>query len=224
MQRKLLEDRINTWAQIAGIAIAAVWTAYTFVYKEIWAPQATPVNTSLSLEIRAPDSKSAARRDGMIALSIVVSATNPSSRPIQFFHSIYMVYGYRTKKKDSFDTERAKAAINSDDLVMESRFSEKEDISLVAAGRLFEDDGLKPNEKITRTELLFLPIDAFDALELAVYVPSATSIDGLEQQWELNGLGVKSTILVTSTKKVADAATLMSHEYAESEARSKIAL
>ena len=226
MSTKLLEDRINTWVQIAGIVIAAVWAAYTFVYKEIWVPAAVPVNTTLGLEIRPADSQSAARHKGMIPLTIVASATNPSTRTIEFFRSVFVVYGYRNQKKEAFkfDVGNAQKATNADTLQMESLFSEKQDVSLVATGRLFEDAGLKPGEKITRTQVLFIPPDAFDVVEVIAYVPSATHADGLEQQWRLNGLGVDPIVLVKGSGKEANTATLNAHEYGESEARTMIAL
>jgi hypothetical protein len=223
---KLVEDRINTWVQIAGILIAAVWGIYTFIYKEIRVPSAVPVNTTLGLEIRSPDAKSAVRRDGMVPLSVIVSAANPSTRSVEFFNSIFVVQGYRNKKKEryEFDERLAREALNSDGLMVESRFSDKPEIDFIAAGRLFEDSGLKPGEKITRTELLYIPADMFDAVELSVYVPTATSTEGLEQIWEIKGLGVASMIKVAATHKDADVAVLKSHEYAESEARVKISL
>lgn len=229
---KQFEDRINTWVQIVGIFIAAAWGVYTFIYKEIVVPKAAPINTSLSLEIKKVDSMSDAATHGRLSLSIVVSAANPSTRAVDLFHSVWLVYGYRGKDKDVLDLKVAQEALNSDDLRMESRFSENEKISLVAAGRLFEDEKLEPGEKIGRTEILFLPSGRFDSVELVALVPSAANTGDLKLRWTLHGDGdsdanVTPVVTLTTAKKEDIAATeavLKSHEYSVSMARSKIAL
>src|SRR5690349_16115704 len=42
IQKRTFAEQLNTWMQIAGILIAAVWGVYTFVFKEITTPKAAP--------------------------------------------------------------------------------------------------------------------------------------------------------------------------------------
>jgi hypothetical protein len=225
---KSLEDRINTWVQIIGILVAGAWAGYAFFYKEIWLPEGAPVNVSLNLEIHQAES-GVSNKDGLRAYSLVAAATNPSTRQVKLFKSIWIVYGYRIGVKTSFDLDEAAKALNADDLRMTSRFFDNQNVAIVATGRLFEDEALEPQEKIGRTEVLYVPDGVYDALELAVFVPNVSDDTGLDLSWKLTAKGpdnadVNDILMNKSTGKLADEKLRLAHLYAVSMARVKIPL
>ena len=67
--------------------------------------------------------------------------------------------------------------------------------SLVAVGRLFEDDMLKPNEAAATTIIFYVPKKAYDLILLTTYMPTAANTTKTELKWTLNEQGdLDSTI------------------------------
>lgn len=174
--------------QIAGICIAAVWGVYTFVFKEIFVPKSAPINISINLELKKIGTGSSTKT-GLTAVQISISATNPSTREIHLFQSVWSAHGACIKVPETEQTNFTKAieeALRTTDIYTVQRHAVAEETSIVAAGQLFADADLKPNEKIARTIIFYVPKDDYDLVEVNAAMPSAENVSRTTLEWRLD--------------------------------------
>src|SRR5437763_12580581 len=112
------EERLNTWVQILGILIAAGWGIWTFIYKEIKVPKSAPVNISLNLQLKKVETNPS--RQGLTAVEMKISATNPSSREIYLLPNAWVAYGGHINSEnpaaDQFETAANKTLKDTQNL------------------------------------------------------------------------------------------------------------
>lgn len=205
VDKKLIEDRLNTWLQILAIILAGSWAVYTFFYKEVWIPSNTPTTVTLDLSIE-PATTSQHPLHGLTPMLFRASVTNLSTRNLHALPSAWIIQGYRIKKKTGFDFENAEAALKAQQLRMEARYFENTEIEVIAVGRLFSDTILAPNEEVERSSIVYVPSGTYDMLELGVIVPTVTSKRGLKaMQWEIKNAGKKgATLTLKASKELAE--------------------
>ncbi len=187
-QKKTLVEHIHSWVPTLGIIIAAAWGVYTFVYQEIIIPKSAPVNITINLQLQKVGANNLkSRTDGNLeAVEIKVLATNPSSRIVYLLPSYWVAYGMAVNPIDenSF-TARSNAALESAFNYSE-RYSEVSSTSVIAIGRLFSDDVLKPGETTMRTVIFHIPAHKYDLLEVSSYIPATSAHGKYELKWHLN--------------------------------------
>jgi hypothetical protein len=189
-------ENFNKWVQSIGIIVAALWGAYTFVYKEIAVPKSAPVNISINLQLRKLST--AKPKKALVAMEMRVSASNPSSRRIYLLQNKWMVWGYTAnpKKPEDPDCFYARTADLMNDQL--GQFSERHASwstrNIVAGGSLFDDDKLSPNETITRTIIFYVPPDQYDSVRAEALIPTSEVENRLKVQWR-SGKGTEDTML-----------------------------
>lgn len=195
-KERSLGERINTWMQIAAIFIAACWGVWTFYHKEYLAPKAAPVNITLNLQLKKiGDNKT---NKGFTAVEMRVSATNPSSRQIRLLPSAWAAFGINIEEAEKTDTDFNEAATarlaDSGSIETEERHVQVIQAAIVAAGHLFADEVLKPNENTSRTILFYVPENTYDSLEVYARMPCARDVSGIQTEWRLSEKGLESTM------------------------------
>jgi hypothetical protein len=211
--KRTIGETVNTWMQIAGILIAAVWGVYTFVFKEITNPRSAPVNISMNLQLKKVGAGSSTKAN-LTAVELNVSATNPSTREIHLLPSAWIAHGVRisatekseddvaketgaalrqetghSQEEETTEALRAKAIRDALQKLTTNtvlKHAAKQKGSIVAAGLLFTDEGLKPNEKIERTIIFYVPTGEYDLVDVYATMPSEEDVSHTILQWSLN--------------------------------------
>jgi hypothetical protein len=186
-QKRSIGQSVNTWVQTVGILVAALWGFYTFIYKEIEVPKSAPVNISLNLQLKKIESGPLA--GDLAAVEIRASATNPSPRKISLLPDAWIAYGAKIAAVRNDETAFSAAA--SDVLkqpaaiATQHRFAELKGFSVVATGRLFRYEMLKPGETIGRTLVFFVPKTDYNFVSVNTFIPSAADVSQVDLEWSL---------------------------------------
>ena len=190
-ERNFSQD-IKNWVQTIGIIIAAVWGVYTFIYKEIAVPKTAPINITVDLELKKigeSRSQSNPQKQDFIAVEMKAKATNPSSREIKLFPSVWIAYGYKItsiKRENNDFEEQCNKILNTRRGFYVERCSRLEKKGIVGIGDLFPDDSLKPDETIKRSLVLHLPVDEFDLLELRALITTVNNTKDYSLEWKFS--------------------------------------
>jgi len=193
---KTLAEKINIWMQIVGIVIAAVWAVYTFFFKEVVQPSSAPVNISMNLQFRKlipPSNGILIDHDDLIAVEMMATATNPSSRELYLLPNVWIAWGNKFEKftGDNFDDLVNQALKASDGNKMGEKYAritkpkDPSSTDTVASGRLFGDTVLKPNETITRRIVFHVP-ESFNVVDIWAAMPSTTEKDTFDIEWKFS--------------------------------------
>jgi hypothetical protein len=178
-------EEIRGWVQTSAIIIAGAWAAWTFIFKEIYEPKSAPINITMELHLERIHLKEIddSNSGSIFPIEIKIAATNPSTRPIYLLSSAWWARGLNVERHKTDKTEFEESvvrALNYPSGEYAERYTNMTDESLVAAGSLFSNRdpksggtiSLKPNEKITRTLIIYLP-PRFDKLEVIIKIPAA---------------------------------------------------
>jgi hypothetical protein len=166
-------NSFSKWVQTIGIIIAAGWGVYTFVYKEITLPKSAPIDISMSMQLKKVGL--AKPKGKLMAVEMRVTATNPSSRKVYVLPSMWMVWGTEVHLNAPGDVDYKRIAELMN--VQGGEFLENnvhpQVSTLLAAGSLFWDETLSPNETLTRTIIVYIPRARYDELAADAYMPSS---------------------------------------------------
>ena len=188
-KERTLGETLNTWMQIIGIVIAAIWGVYTFFEKEVFIPKSAPVNISVDLQLKKVATGSG-NQAGLTAVEMNIAAINPSTREIHLLPSAWIAYGahMRPVEQDEGDivAEAADALTDPSSLYIVQRHAVPEQTQIVATGLLFVNDVLKPSEKVTRTTIFYVRKDAYDLLEVIAIMPSGENVSQIALEWAMN--------------------------------------
>lgn len=190
-----ISQEINTWVQIIGIIIGSGWGVYTFIYKEIWIPKSAPVNVTVDLQLKKierPNSQQMQdKKQGLTAIEMEITATNPSSRIVYLLSSRWTAYGINVDIRDE-DPELANkipTTLNSQKVAYIEKYAKtgaaSSDIP-VAIGNAFSDNSIKPNEKLTRKIIFHIPSRKFDLIDVVVQISSMGLMNGAIAEWGYN--------------------------------------
>ena len=161
---RTFEERLNTWVQIGGILIAAAWGVWTFIFKEIKVPRSAPVNISLNLQLKKIEPPE--NNEGLSAIEMKISATNPSTREIYLLPNAWVAYGGHIAAslppQDKVESAANDTLQNGQDLVTAQRYMRLDKRVLIAVGHLFADASLKPSEGVSRTLVFYVPKREYD--------------------------------------------------------------
>ena len=186
--------------QTTAIVLAGVWALYTFVYKEILLPKSAPVNVSIDLQLKKTESTDQ-QSNQLVCVEMTVKAVNPSSRVAHLLPSVWFARGCRIGRLDSDDGRfidnlskaLGRSSTNSSLYFQERHFSHT-DWTFVGGGGLFEKRMLKPNEAISFTLILSLPLLYYHVLRVEAHMPTVGDADGIEGLWSVDKIGPRLDI------------------------------
>jgi hypothetical protein len=152
---------VHEWSKTVALVVAALWGAYTFIYKDILVPSWAPASLVIEVKPRqeAFETKPGAERTGPSRLRLRVIATNPSSRTLYLLPSVWWATAMQrteTGPGRSFETE-ANEVLRAPSVRQAERGQELVSTGVVATGRLFIDDQILPGETVTRDLSIALP-------------------------------------------------------------------
>jgi hypothetical protein len=190
---KTFGEILNTWVQTIGIVCAGAWAAYTFVYKDITLPKSAPVNISVTLNLKKIGPKSP-EKQGLTAVEMQTAATNPSAREVRLLSSAWIARGCSViaEQNDPSFIEQAQLQLNSLHEGYAEQFAKFDQCSNAAAGHLFGDSFLKPNESVRRTKVFYVPTDRYDEIDVDVRVLTAERPEGVDLQWKVENGGLRA--------------------------------
>jgi hypothetical protein len=192
--KRTFGEIVNTWVQTIGIIAAGIWAGYTFGYQQYKASTA-PVNISVNLELKKIGPKSAANdKQDLIAVQMHTEATNPSTREIYLLKSAWFATGcdIGPARENPPFLEQAEDAVNDPQDMYAEQFSTLIPCSTIAAGHLYKDYALKPNEIIRRIIIFYVPINKYDEIKVEVLMPTSESREGYGVEWKPDNNGLQS--------------------------------
>lgn len=184
------KDRFHKWVQTSGIILAGAWGIYTFAFKEIISPKSAPVNITVDLKLNKVHEMNLGARDtGLECVMVNATAINPSTRTVSLLTDLWVANGYRIEKSDV----KRYAIFSTNKVLSRDSFSEfdkccyRSSYELIGYGNLFQDQWLKPNEKIVTSFLLYFQKNKFDYIEISSTIPTANNSEGIELNWRKAG-------------------------------------
>ncbi len=193
-----LSERLNTWVQTFGIIVGSIivfiWGVFSFGYEKFWLPRSAPVNVTLNLSLKKggiADNQQNMNQKPLVAIEMKVTAKNPSSRTVHLLPSAFIVWGHNVARRDidmdNFIKEICKISISSLKTCNYNGFHfTRVKSSMIAIGRLLEDEFLRPNELVENCFTFFLPQGGYDMLQANIVIPCAKDKSGLNLNWVYN--------------------------------------
>jgi len=198
-------ELFNKWIQSIGIIVAAIWGAYTFIYKEIILPKAAPDNITINLQLKRLGA--AKHKTSLVPVEMRISATNPSSQRVYLLPNKWMVWGYKTapRNDDSLDAFYARAADSMNKRLPQvaERYARYGEGGIVAGGGIFPDNQLNPGETLTRTIIFYVPLDQYDSIFAQTVISSFAAPSGLALEWKFDNKSqsIQSTLYVIESNQ-----------------------
>lgn len=176
-EKRSAAETARLWIEAVGIPLVlAVLGLWQFWLKEVRWPAEVPVNLTAELSVKDAGygSSAAAPADPKLqAIELEVTARNPSTRPIYLLDNIWIAYGVKIRPPEQKDWLQAmEKEINGNHQIIGGAHYATNHPIPVAAGNVFTDSGLQPNEKIVRTFVFYVPRGAYDYVEVDVGLPT----------------------------------------------------
>jgi hypothetical protein len=177
--RREIPESVRLWIQAIAIpTVAIAWGAYTFYFKEILSPSIAPINLTTQVAVKEAGfggASSGENKDQFEAIELAVTATNPSSRDVYLLPNYWRVMGVpiETRPKSDDWVENANTLIEEKTQPANAgaHYKAKKDV-LVAAGSVFNDEVLHPNESISASFVFYVPLGRYDVLNVDVSLPT----------------------------------------------------
>jgi hypothetical protein len=180
-----------------AIVGAGCWAIYTFVWKEIVVPQGAPAVLVLEVAMQPVSKQRAggrAARAGLMEMELQMIATNPGDRTLYLLPNYWKLSAIQLQKqirKQGFSS-RANKALSGPSLDHVERDNLLQAGPILATGRLFADDFIQPQEKITRNLIVRVPV-LFPVAMVELLVPALTKpptkalLNGSSLVWNFHG-------------------------------------
>jgi hypothetical protein len=172
-------ETVRLWIDAIGIPVVlALLGLWQFWLKEVRWPAQAPVNLTAELSVKdagkgAFSSESSQANSDLQAIELEVTARNPSSRAICLLDNLWIAYGVKISSPDRKDwLEAMETEINGNHQIIGGAHYGAGHPVPVAAGNVFTDSGLQPNEKIVRTFVFYVPRGSYDYVEVDVGLPT----------------------------------------------------
>ncbi len=178
------ENRLNIWLQNIAIILAGTWAIITFGYEKIFIPQTAPVNISVNLNLHKSGMNG---RQHSYAVEMTIQAVNPSTRQVFIYPSIWRVDGITLSARKAGGRDFLKDmnnTLNSTERTYQADY-EFSSSGPIAMGKIFDDDSLKPMERIERKLIFYVPAGKYDLLEAKCFIPTGTK-EGLIAEWNVD--------------------------------------
>ena len=186
---------LNTWVQTIGIIGAGCWGAYVFMQEKVWAPASAPVNISINVQLKKIGPKN--DQPNLTAVEFQTAANNPSIRDVYLLQSAWIATGCNIgagPDQASF-ADLAEKSLNDRPDNYVDQFSAPTACSVVAAGHVYRDQVLRPNETIRRTIIFYVPSDQYDELKVEVRMPTAEKYREVFMKWKIENADLKDNLV-----------------------------
>ncbi|MEA2928743.1 MAG: hypothetical protein QOG38_1171 [Hyphomicrobiales bacterium] len=186
-----LRDWVQTLLLGAGIG-AGVWQ---FVFKEIWAPAAAPINVTTEVAVKRAGFRNTSEQTAgaqLEAIEVAVTAKNPSARDVWLLPTCWSANGVTVvaAPQDGDWTNRVTTQINDRRRTAEGLSYRWGNLITVAAGDVFPDDGvIHPNESITTSFVFYVPQRVYDVLYIRVQLPTTPIANSADIVWTVTPEG-----------------------------------
>lgn len=167
---------VHEWTKTVAVVVAALWGAYTFIWKDILVPSWAPASLVIDVKPRqeVTEDRPEVGGTGPPRLRLRVIATNPSSRTLYLLPNVWWASAMQMQADPSRSFEIAANAVLRDPSVLQAeRGAELVSAGVVATGRLFIDDQIQPGETLSRDLSIALP-KSDSPLVLQWLVPALT--------------------------------------------------
>jgi hypothetical protein len=180
--------------QTLAIILAGGWATYTFIYKEVLEPKSAPVNISMNLQLKkieADDYHQTMDQNQPVGVEMRITAINPSSRVACLLPSVWIARGCTIGRPASpyeqlFTSDLRQVLTNSFTLYFREKHFSRSKFTVVAGGKLFANNILKPGETISRTMILSLPARMYDVIEVDATIPTVRDDNGINPVWDVD--------------------------------------
>ncbi len=161
------------WVQLAAIIGGSLWALYTFYWQAILVPGWAPAHVNLEVTLTPVQGRQATAEGREMTLTF--RAINPSSRKLYLLRNFWMLAGLRRLAlgDDARFLQRSDANLGSDPLAQAERGVLVEPTAIQAVGAIFSDDAIQPNEAISRSVVVRLPLN-LEAAEVTLILPVLT--------------------------------------------------
>lgn len=182
-------SRLRDWVQtlLVGAGIGAgIWQ---FVFKEIWAPAAAPINVTTEVAVKRVGLRDmSTRRDGaqLEAIEVAITAKNPSSRDVWLLPTCWFASGVTVAAAQANENweKRVSTQINDRGRASEGLSYKWSSLLTVAAGDVFPEDQLiHPSESITTSFVFYVPQGVYDVLYIHIQLPTTPVADSADVVW-----------------------------------------
>jgi hypothetical protein len=184
-----LASEIRNWLQFIIVAVATTGLGiYAFLYKEIWTPAAAPLNLTMDVIVKEAGfngAGSSESKEPFEAIELTITARNPSTRDLYLLRNCWYATGlsmlprkYSEGWIDAVNKRVEQRAWGNDG----ARYNVQK-TGVVAAGSVFKDVGLHPNETISTSFVFLVPQDMYDVLRVEVQLPTIATRDSAEFRW-----------------------------------------
>jgi hypothetical protein len=184
----LLSSVTRNWLQTACIIAGVGAGTWQFLVKERWNPAAAPINISTELTVKEAGFRAASSGESgeqFEAIELMVALKNPSTRDVYLLTNCWYAQGFAVltgKESEGWTkgiTEQMKTHVPSN----QGAHYEVSKTLVVAAGEVFTDYILHPNESISASFVFFVPQDVYDVLRVQVELPTTAVKDSAEVDW-----------------------------------------
>lgn len=192
--------------------MGGLWTYYTWYYKEILIPRTAPVNLTTQVAIEEAGYGTSGKSNTQLeAIRLSVTATNASTRTIYFAPNYWTAEGMNisvlpgdeswladVNKTIEYDPQNLKTPspeeMNIHGVVQlrapvenQGRYYEITKIELIAFNDVFEYNVfLHPKETISRSFLFYVPVGAYDFLNVHAYIPTTAKPNSVAEFYHVN--------------------------------------
>ncbi len=186
------------WVQLGAIIVGSLWAVYTFYWQAVLVPGWAPAHLNLEVTLTpVPDRQASAEGREM---TLTFRAINPSSRKLYLLRNFWMLSGLRRLpiSDDVGFLQRADSDLENDLLAQAEHGVLAKPTPIQAVGSIFSDDVIQPNESISRSVVVHLPMN-LDAAEVTLILPvltrdpnasGSTLLRGSTLTWGLSPKGI----------------------------------
>ncbi len=204
IQKRSVSEKANTCLQNIAIILAGIWALSTYYNDHYAMPATSPANVTVSVQLRSlgvvKKAVSKYSNEPFHAVEMTVSATNPNSRELDLLPSAWLAVGKKIMPADRGGDNAFADGANKilaappnqfNYFDYSERYYQTTSPVVIATGRIFEDTFLKPNEKIERTIVFFVPVsEKIDMVEVKAVVPCTTKSSNANAVWKLQMSGI----------------------------------
>ena len=173
-EKRSTSETVRLWIEAVGIPVVLAGLGlWQFWLKEVRWPAEVPVNLTADLSVKDAGFSSGSSHEQqsadlkLEAIELEVTARNPSTRPIYLLENLWIAYGVKIGPPEGKDwLEVMEKQINGDHQIVGGEHYVAKHPIPVAAGNVFTDDGLQPNEKVVRTFVFYVPQGVYDYVEV----------------------------------------------------------
>jgi hypothetical protein len=165
---------IRDWVQPVVVVAAFLAGIWQFQVKEYWNPAAAPLNLSMDVTLKEAGFSPGKGNEPFEAIELAITAKNPSTLDLYLLASCWDAKGFAISNRNESEDWAKTIKIEEDTEISHPGTFYKLDRSRVmAAGRVFKDSILHPNESISTSFVFYVPQDVYDILSVQIMLPTA---------------------------------------------------